>query len=89
MELLIPNVALNGEATQSSNYFPMDGADINFNDPHEARYATDGKFGTDIDSGDSCAHTRYEFGAWRQVDLKYRFEIKQECIPVGCVPADR
>ena len=82
MELLIPNVALNEEATQSSNYFPMDGADINFNDPHEAGYATDGKFGTDIDSGDRCAHTRYEFGAWWQVDLKYRFEIKKVAVTI-------
>ena len=48
--LLLPNVALNKEATQSSSYHHIEGKDgtrIGFVDPDEAHYAVDGNFGTD------------------------------------------
>ena len=79
MKLLIPNVALNGEATQSSSYRHIKGkygSGITFDDPDGAHYAIDGNFGTDLDSGDRCAVTNInDAGAWWQVDLKYEFEI--------------
>ena len=72
------------EATQSSNYHHIkghEGSPISFVDPDEAHYATDGNFGTDIlGSGDRCAHTPFENGAWWQVDLKYDFEIRQVAV---------
>ena len=77
--LLFPNVALNKEATQSSNYHHIegkDGARIGFDDPDEAHYAVDGNFGTNvIHFGHRCAITKADAGAWWQVDLKYEFEI--------------
>ena len=77
--LLFPNVALNKEATQSSNYHHIEGKDsspIGFDDPDEAHYAIDENFGTDVlKLGDRCAITTQEAGAWWQVDLKYEFEI--------------
>ena len=76
--LLFPNVALNKEATQSSNYHHIDdkdGTHIGFDDPDEAHYAVDGNFGTDEYLEDRCAITKADAGAWWQVDLKYKFEI--------------
>ena len=49
-----------------------------FSDPDKANYAIDGLFGTEfIDSGDRCAVTQKEYGAWWQVDLKHEYEIKR------------
>ena len=76
MELLTPNVALSGEATQSSS-FKHD----KFNDPDDAHYAIDGNFSTDVLwSGARCAITNWETGPWWQVDLKYEFEITKVAI---------
>ena len=76
MELLTPNVALKGEATQSSS-FKHD----KFTDSDDAHYAIDGNFSTDMhQSGVRCAHTGNEFGAWWQVDLQNQFEIKKVAI---------
>ena len=74
LELLIPNIALNGNATQSSTFHHMD----RFDEPDKASYAIDGKFGTGIlDSSDRCAVTQKEYGAWWQVDLQKEYEIKK------------
>ena len=76
-QLLIPNVAFTGKATQSSDYHHRD----YFTDPDEAHYAIDGLFGTYItSSNDRCAHTQNEYGAWWQVDLKYEFEIRKVAV---------
>ena len=76
--LLFPNVALHGEATQSSSFNHRKGLDpkvAGFDDPDDAHYAIDGNFGTDLlNFGDRCAHTYEEAGAGWQVDLKYDFE---------------
>ena len=74
VELLIPNVALNGNATQSSTFHHMD----RFDEPDKASYAIDGNFGTGIfDSSDRCTVTQKEFGAWWQVDLQKEYEVKK------------
>ena len=76
-QLLIPNVALAGSATQSSDYHHS----YYFNDSDVAHYAIDGLFGTDIHSSrDRCAHTQQDYGAWWQVDLKYEFEIRKVAV---------
>ena len=77
MELLTPNVALIGNATQISSFHHSS----LFSDPDYAKYAIDGNFSTDMhQSGARCAHTGYEFGAWWQVDLQNQFEIKKVAI---------
>ena len=76
MKLLTPNVALNGEATQSSS-----SQHDMFSDPDDAHYAIDGNFSTDLlGSGDRCAVTNRNAGAWWQVDLKYEFQITKVAI---------
>ena len=76
VKLLTPNVALNGEATQSSS-----SKHDEFNDPDYAHYAIDGNFSTDLlGSGARCAVTNWGAGAWWQVDLKYEFEITKVAI---------
>ena len=73
VELLTPNVALNGEATQSSNL-----KHFRFIDPDVANYAIDGKFDTDVDDLNArCALTHKETGPWWQVDLKDEYEISK------------
>ena len=76
-KLLVPNVALNGEATQSSNFHHYGW----FVDPDYANYAIDGKFDTDIhDLRARCALTQKETGPWWQVDLKNEYEIRQVAV---------
>ena len=76
MELLTPNVALNGEATQSSS-----SQHDMFSDPDDAHYAIDRNFSTDVlGSGARCAITKPLSGSWWQVDLKYEFEIKKVAV---------
>ena len=70
MELLVPNVAIQGKATQSSTYKHLDSIALT------AHYAIDGDFSTNLRSGDKFAHTNADFGAWWQVELKHEFEIK-------------
>ena len=67
IEILFPNVALNGTATLSSNYHH--GA--YFEDTDQAFYAIDGNFLTDVHGlRAQCAITNHDLGAWWQVDLK-------------------
>ena len=67
-ELIVPNVAIEGQATQSSTYkqhiadFAIDG--INCGVHHQYRFA----------------HTNADPGAWWQVDLKNQFEIKKVAV---------
>ena len=76
MKLLTPNVALNGEATQSSS-FKHD----RFTDSDDAHYAIDGNFSTDLlGSGARCAVTNAYAGTWWQVDLKHEFEVTKVAI---------
>ena len=64
MELLVPNVAIEGQATQSSSYHHrVYEHDIGFDDPDDAHYAIDGNLSTDIGrSGARCAHTNADPG---------------------------
>ena len=73
MEFLNPNIALYGEATQSSNFHHSD----QFGDPDVANYAIDGVFDTDIrGSSARCAVKQMEQNAaWWQVDLKAEYEV--------------
>ena len=71
IELLVPNVAIEGKATQSSTYVHLDSIALT------AHYAIDGDFSTNLRSGDKFAHTNADFGAWWQVELKHEFEIKK------------
>ena len=81
MQLLIPNVALNGEATQSSSYHhTIPPNSDSFDDPDDAHYAVDGKFGTLLTSGDRCAITKADAGTWWQVNLKYQFKIEKVAV---------
>ena len=73
-ELLIPNVAIEGKATQSSTHMHHGKIAL------EAQYAIDGNFSTDLRSGARFAHTLEDPGAWWQVDLKYEFEIKKVAV---------
>ena len=81
-ELLVPNVAIEGEATQSSSHHHTTYHNLmGYDDPDDAHYAIDGNFSTDMhQSGARCAHAKYEFGAWWQVDLKNQFEIKKVAV---------
>lgn len=73
VELLIPNVALNGKATQSQ--------DDRYSDPDDAQYAIDGNFSTGVlRDGTSCAISKPQSGSWWQVDLKYDFEITKVAV---------
>ena len=66
IEILSPNVALNGTATQSSNFHHP----AYFSDPDQALYANDGNFSTDVHGLRArCAITNADLGAWWQVDL--------------------
>ena len=83
---LFPNVALNKEAKQSSNYHHIEGKDgvrIGFDDQDGAHCAVDENFGTDDHLGDRCAITKADVGAWWQVDLKYEFEIIKVAVTTG------
>ena len=63
---LIPNVARNGFATQSSDYHHT----TRFDDPDYAFYATDGDFSTELSRDARCAITLDNLGGnWWQVDL--------------------
>ena len=68
-ELLVPNVAIEGEATQSSTHMHHGSIPLN------AQYAIDGNFSTNLRSGARFAHTNVDACAWWQVDLKNEFEI--------------
>ena len=79
--LLIPNVALNGEATQSSDHHHTVAVHgTSFVDPDYAHYAIDGKFGTDLGARDRCAITNADPGAWWQADLKYQMKIEKVAV---------
>ena len=65
VETLFPNLALNGTATQISDFHHGQ-----FSDPDYAFYAINGDFATKIlESGARCAITLSVAGAWWQVDL--------------------
>ena len=66
-ELIVPNVAIEGEATQSSTF-----------KQHIADYAIDGR-NCSLHHHD-FAHTNADPGAWWQVDLKNQFEIKKVAV---------
>ena len=71
VEILTPNVAPSGTATQVSSW-----KHAHFSDSDDAHYAIDGNFDTDMNAGVRCAITRNNPGAWWQVDLirEYRIE---------------
>ena len=81
-ELIIPNVAIEGQATQSSSYHHKKGQDtVGFGDPDDAHYAIDGILSTAMfQSGDRCAITNADPGAWWQVDLKHQFKIRKVAV---------
>ena len=74
-EILSPNIALNGTATQISYYHHSS----RFSDPDYAFYAIDGNFSTDIfNAGARCAITLNNImGAWWQVDLMNIFRVEK------------
>ena len=73
----MPNLALNGEATQSSSNHHKD----RFPDPDSAHYAIDGNLETSIlDNYARCALTTVETGPWWQVDLKQEFRITKVAV---------
>ena len=73
----MPNVALNGEATQSSSNHHKD----RFPDPDSAHYAIDGNLEADILGNYArCALTTVETGPWWQVDLKQEFNILEVAV---------
>ena len=73
MEVLSPNVALNGIATQITNF------NHGYGDPDYASYAIDGDFSTDIlGARHRCAVTLNNmYGAWWQVDLLRLYIIEK------------
>ena len=73
LEVLSPNVALNGIATQITNY------NHGYGDPDYASYAIDGDFSTDIlGAHHRCAVTLNNMnGAWWQVDLLQLYTIQK------------
>ena len=73
LEVLSPYVALNGVATQITNY------DHGYGDPDYASYAIDGDFSTDIlGAHHRCAVTLSNMdGAWWQVDLLQSYTIEK------------
>ena len=74
IEILSPNVALNGTATQSSNFHHP----ACFSDPDQALYANDGNFSTDVHGLRArCAITNADQGAWWQVDLMSYHSIQK------------
>ena len=81
-DLIIPNVAIEGQATQSSSYHhsihTIYKYERVFDDPDDAHYAIDGILSTAMfQSGDRCAITNADPGAWWQVDLKHQFKIRK------------
>ena len=77
MEVLFPNVALNGIATQISNY------DHGCGDPDYASYAIDGDFSTDVAGAcHRCAVTLSNNGAWWQVDLLHLYIIEKVALTI-------
>ena len=66
--MLNQNIAVYGEATQSSTY-------QHYGKKLEANFAIDGVFDTEIDSNARCALTQWEQNPWWQVDLKAEYEI--------------
>ena len=69
-EILSPNVAPSGTATQVSSW-----KHAQFSDP--AHYAIDGNFDTDLNAGARCAITMNNPGAWWQVDLIHEYRIEK------------
>ena len=78
VEILFPNLALNGTATQISDYHHQ----LRFPDPDYAFYAINGDFATKIlESGARCAITlNTAAGAWWQVDLMMIHWIRKVAI---------
>ena len=76
LEVLSPNVALNGSATQITNHV------YGHWSPDYASYAIDGNFSTDIHgAGHRCAITLDNMnGAWWQVDLRQLYTIEKVAI---------
>ena len=77
VEILSPNLAVNGTATQISDYHHE-----RFSDPDYAFYAVNGDFATKIlESGARCAITlNMAAGAWWQVDLMMIHWIRKVAI---------
>ena len=74
---LVPNVARNGFATQSSDYHHM----TRFDDPDYPFYAIDGDFSTELSKGARCAITLDNLGGnWWQVDLLTQYLIIEVAI---------
>ena len=73
--ILSPNVALNGTATQITDFYHASW----FSDPDYAFYAIDGNFSTDIlHAGARCAVTLHnKMGAWWQVDLMNIYRVEK------------
>ena len=78
VETLSPNLALNGTATQITDFHHHD----RFTDPDYAFYAINGDFSTNIlDSEARCAITKInKAGAWWQVDLRMIHWIRKVAI---------
>ena len=75
-ELLVPNIARNGTAKQSSDY-----KHGHFSDPDYALYAINGEFSTYIVGGARCAITKDNlYGNWWQVDLLSHFLVQKVAI---------
>ena len=77
IEILFPNVALNGTAAQISSYHHAH----HFSDPDQAFYAIDGNFATDLNGLRArCAITLQMPGAWWQVDLMMDYLVQKVAI---------
>ena len=76
VEMLSPNVARLGTATQVSSYHHTS----LFSDPDDAHYAIDGDFDTDVNAGARCAITWNNPGAWWRVDLIQEYSIEKIAI---------
>ena len=74
-ELLLPNIALEGNATQSSSY-----KHVRQHDRDYAKYAIDGDFSTNLRQTGRCAHTKGDAGAWWQVEFTDVYRIQKVAI---------
>ena len=72
IEQLSPNIALEGSATQSSN----------FENNHFAKYAIDGIFTTDLITLGQCTHTNKDAGAWWQVEFTDIYTMQKVAITI-------
>ena len=75
VEILSPNVALSGTATQVSSW-----KHAQFSDSDDAHYAIDGNFDTDVNAGARCVITRNNPRAWWKVDLIHEHRIEKVAV---------